>query len=116
MPMARQIIETIIDDIDGGEASETVAFGLDGTTYEIDLNDKNAAALRKALDKFIGSARKVRAGSSRRSAPSTQHSADRGYDIVQLREWQVPKRSSCRAAGVSRRLSSTSTSRRVVAS
>ena len=34
-------------------------FGLDGTTYEIDLNDKNAAALRDALAGYVGHARKV---------------------------------------------------------
>ena len=46
--MARELIEKLIDDLDGSEATETVTFGLDGTSYEIDLNKKNAAALRKA--------------------------------------------------------------------
>ena len=40
------------DDIDGSDATETVAFGLDGTSYEIDLNDKNAAKLRDALGRL----------------------------------------------------------------
>ena len=41
--MAREVIEKLIDDLDGGEATETVTFGLDGASYEIDLSKKNAA-------------------------------------------------------------------------
>ena len=48
--MAREVIEKIVDDLDGGDATETVSFGLDGTSYEIDLSKKNAAAFRKLLD------------------------------------------------------------------
>lgn len=51
--MARQIIERLIDDIDGGEANETVKFSLDGMAYEIDLSAINAANLRKALSLYI---------------------------------------------------------------
>ena len=36
----------LVDDLDGGEASESVAFSLDGRFYEIDLSDQHAAALR----------------------------------------------------------------------
>ena len=41
--MAQKVHITLEDDLDGGDATETVAFGLDGRSYEIDLNDKNAA-------------------------------------------------------------------------
>ena len=51
------------------DARETVTFGLDGTTYEIDLNDKNAAALREALAAYVGHARKV---SGRRRAAAAE--------------------------------------------
>ena len=44
------------DDIDGSVADETVTFALDGVTYEIDLNAKNAAALRDALAPYVGHA------------------------------------------------------------
>ena len=47
--MAQKVNIVLVDDIDGSEATETVTFGLDGTSYEIDLNDKNAAKLRDAL-------------------------------------------------------------------
>jgi hypothetical protein len=98
--VAREVIEKLIDDLDGSEATETVRFGLDGTTYEIDLNKKNAAALRKALAPYVKAARKGRStGGRRKAAPaSTSRKARRDYDIVELREWagsngvQVPAR------------------------
>lgn len=55
--MAQEVILKLLDDLDGSEATETVMFGLDGQGYEIDLNPKNAAALRKALDRYRGAAR-----------------------------------------------------------
>ncbi|GIH92983.1 Lsr2 family protein [Planobispora siamensis] len=57
--MAKQIQEILIDDLDGGEANETVAFALDGTSYEIDLSDVNAKKLRDSLAPFVGSARRA---------------------------------------------------------
>lgn len=58
--MARQETVALIDDIDGVKAHETVAFGLDGVKYEIDLHSKKAAALRKSLAEFVAAARHVR--------------------------------------------------------
>jgi hypothetical protein len=55
--MARQEIVTLIDDLDGSEASETVTFALDGSSYEIDLSERNAAALREALRRYTAAAR-----------------------------------------------------------
>ena len=49
----------LVDDLDGGEAAESVAFSLDGKSYEIDLSDKHAAALRDAFAPFISSARRA---------------------------------------------------------
>ena len=63
--MAQKVNIVLVDDLDGTEATETVAFGLDGTTYEIDLNDANAAALREALSGYVGHARKVTGGGRR---------------------------------------------------
>ena len=49
--MAKQTIVQLTDDIDGGDAAESVQFGFRGIEYEIDLNEKNATALEKALKK-----------------------------------------------------------------
>ncbi len=68
---AQEVIEKLIDDLDGSEATETVTFGLDGTTYEIDLNKKNAAALREALEPYVKAARKGRStGGCPEAAPA----------------------------------------------
>jgi hypothetical protein len=91
--MAQKVHITLEDDLDGGDASETVAFGLDGRSYEIDLNDKNAKALRDALAKYIGAAR--RAGG--RSAAGKRRTQV-GTSAREIRDWarsngrQVPDR------------------------
>ena len=98
--MAREVIEKLIDDLDGSEAVETVTFGLDGSNYEIDLNKKNAAALRKAFEQYVLAARRSPSGGRQRKTTPSQpaRKTQRDYDIVQLREWagansiQVPAR------------------------
>ena len=62
--MAQKVNIVLVDDLDGTEATQTVTFGLDGTTYEIDLNDANADALREAVSGYVGHARKASGGSS----------------------------------------------------
>ena len=57
--MAQKVNIVLVDDIDGSEATQTVTFGLDGATYEIDLNDDHAAGLRDALATYVGHGRKV---------------------------------------------------------
>jgi hypothetical protein len=56
--VAQRVVVTFSDDIEGGEASETVAFGLDGRSYEIDLNSANATKLRSALAPYVEAGRK----------------------------------------------------------
>lgn len=57
--MARRIQVVIDDDLSGGTADETVTFGLDGITYEIDLNARNADNLRSTLQPYLEAGRKV---------------------------------------------------------
>ena len=63
--MARQVITTLIDDLDGKPADRTVEFSLDGTNYTIDLSDANAGKLRKALDPFISAGTRIGRGAGR---------------------------------------------------
>ena len=60
--MAKQIIHKLVDDLDGGDAEETVKFALDGTQYEIDLSESNAAKLRDILAPYVGAGAKVARG------------------------------------------------------
>ena len=81
--MAQKVNIVLVDDIDGSDATETVSFGLDGTSYEIDLNDKNAAKLRDALAGYVGHARKVGGRRTRaKSAASTS-----GASAKEIRDW-----------------------------
>jgi hypothetical protein len=56
--VAQRVVVTFSDYIEGGEASETVTFGLDGRSYEIDLNSANATKLRSALAPYVEAGRK----------------------------------------------------------
>lgn len=51
--MAKETYTKLIDDIDGGEAQETVRFGLDGYSFEIDLSNKNANKLRTVMQQYV---------------------------------------------------------------
>ncbi|GAB3248002.1 histone-like nucleoid-structuring protein Lsr2 [Nocardioides dilutus] len=82
--MAQKVHIVLEDDLDGGEATQTVSFGLDGTSYEIDLNDKNAAALRDALARYVGHGRKV--AGARRGRRSAASSAT-GHSAKEIRDW-----------------------------
>ena len=84
--MAQKIQILFIDDIDGWEAEGTVRFGLDSTDYEIDLSAKNAAALRKALAKYVDAARRV-PGASRRPIRSGRRVSDGAADSTAVRVW-----------------------------
>lgn len=82
--MAQQTTVTLTDDLDGGRATETVTFGLDGRVYEIDLSKKNATALRKALGEFTSNARRVRSG---KPAAAKAVRASSRVDAKAVREW-----------------------------
>ncbi len=66
--MARKVQVILSDDLDENVAAdETVSFSLDGTSYEIDLSEKNAQELRDAFSRYVQAARKVGRGSGRAS-------------------------------------------------
>src|SRR5438309_801803 len=63
--MAQRVEVVLIDDLDGGDAAETVTFSLDGVTYEIDLSDENARKLRDDFASWTGHARRAGAGGAK---------------------------------------------------
>ena len=85
--MAQKVHIVLVDDLDGSEATESVSFGLDGTSYEIDLNDANAARLRDALAEFVGHARKVGSASRRGRRSSAAAAAAGGPSAREIRDW-----------------------------
>jgi len=90
--MAQKVQVLLVDDLDGSEATETVSFGLDGVSYEIDLSSGNAGQLRKELASYVehgrkagsvlGRRRRQRNGAGReQSARIREWAKDRGYKV-----------------------------------
>ncbi|GAA3547343.1 Lsr2 family protein [Amycolatopsis ultiminotia] len=87
--MAQKVLVRMVDDLDGSEASQTVPFGLDGVTYEIDLSDDNAGNLRDDLAAYIAAARRVggrKTTGPRSSTAPTQADRERSRAI---RAWAI---------------------------
>jgi hypothetical protein len=87
--MAQKVQVILVDDVDGGEADETVSFALDGISYEIDVSATNAEAIRDALAPWVGHARRIggRAASrGRAAAPKSRPAAER-TDLSDVRAW-----------------------------
>lgn len=87
--MAKKVTVTLVDDFDGeGPADETVEFGLDGVSYEIDLSARNAARLRDELKRWVDSGRRV--GGRRRGrsvGPGRGRAAMDREQSAAIREW-----------------------------
>ncbi|AOS61186.1 histone-like nucleoid-structuring protein Lsr2 [Actinoalloteichus hymeniacidonis] len=90
--MAQKVTVTLVDDLDGSKADETVEFTFDGAAYQIDLSSANAGVLRDALAGFVGHARRsggrkrnVRPGGDRADGGSTS-AGDREQNQA-IREW-----------------------------
>jgi hypothetical protein len=90
--MAQKVTVSLVDDLDGGTAEETVGFGLDGKSYEIDLSSANASKLRDALAEFVAAARRPGSGRAGRrsggagSSGGSRAAGDREQSRA-IREW-----------------------------
>jgi Lsr2 len=84
--MAQKVEVTLVDDLDGGKADETIVFGLGTARYEIDLSAGNAKQFRESLAKYIEVARRegaTRSGGRRGAAKA----AAAGPNTADVREW-----------------------------
>lgn len=94
--MAKTVIVKLTDDLDGGDADESVTFALDGRSYEIDLSSANANRLRDAFKPFVEKARPTNVGGSglgaarpARSAPAerSMYSQLKDEEKARFRAW-----------------------------
>jgi len=90
--MAQKVQVVLVDDLDGGDADETVSFSLDGVSYEIDLSEANATKLRDAFGVYVGSGRRVGGRSRGRSGRGSSggggaRRGGRDGDTARIREW-----------------------------
>jgi hypothetical protein len=86
--MASRTTVTLVDDLDGSTADETVPFSLDGASYEIDLSADHADGLRTAFEQYVAAARRTGGrrtsssnGSARASKSATGSSRERNQEI-----------------------------------
>lgn len=84
--MAQRVEVVLIDDVDGGDAAETVTFAVDGVSYEIDLSESNAQKMRDSFSEWAGHARR-RPGSSSRAVRRSRGGSSRRADLGLVREW-----------------------------
>ena len=97
--MARQEVVTLVDDLDGSAADETVRFSLGKETFEIDLSKANAKKLRDSLTVYVNAARKVGRGSTRNGVRASgrprgrtgRRSASSATPTSEIRAWAKSK-------------------------
>jgi len=92
--MARKTTIVLEDDLTGQVLEEghgeTVAFALDGQSYEIDLSGDNVGQLRADLGRYVDAARKVstsRSGASGRRTTGGGSSVSGRRDTGAIRAW-----------------------------
>ena len=97
--MAQKVQVLLMCDLhdDEVEGVETVAFALDGSTYEIDACEEHASAMRDAFAPYVGAARRAgrapsgaapRRARAARGASSSNGNGSGGKERVQeIREW-----------------------------
>ncbi|MET7641996.1 Lsr2 family protein [Streptomyces sp. NPDC005438] len=84
--MAQKVQVLLVDDLDGGEADETVTFALDGKSYEIDLTTANADKLRDALEPYLKNGRRA-TGQRSRGKGRAQSGGSSAQDTAKIRAW-----------------------------
>ncbi|MGD6750403.1 histone-like nucleoid-structuring protein Lsr2 [Streptomyces sp. BH105] len=74
--MAQKIKVTLVDDLDGQEADETVKFSIDGKPFEIDLTRTNADKFRSMFKPYVANGRRLKPGSRKPATTRTAVPAD----------------------------------------
>src|SRR5918996_46542 len=94
--MAQRTIVQLVSDLSGDEMQagegRTVEFSVDGTSYTIDLTDKEAAGFDKALAMYIQHASKTSGGGAasgrKRSSSGSRSGSGRSKDeLANIRAW-----------------------------
>ncbi len=109
MARTETVIVELTDDFDGSSATETVSFSIDGKAFDIDLNKRNAASLRRVLKPYIEAGRasrttsrpaRAKTGTGRRpqSKGKTLFSRLSDDEKVRFRTWAVRRKLTTKAA------------------
>ncbi len=89
--MAQKVQVLLVCDLhdDEVEGEETIAFSLDGSTYEIDVCAEHGAQLRDGFAPYVGAARRAgRAPAAAASRKPRAKAAKGGNErVTEIREW-----------------------------
>lgn len=86
--MATQTTVTLVDDLDGDQAAETVTFGVDGRVFEIDLSAANAERLREVFGPLVQAGRRRGKAAATQAAPKQRATAAVDREQAQaVRDW-----------------------------
>ncbi|MDQ1485501.1 MAG: hypothetical protein QOJ62_1194 [Actinomycetota bacterium] len=90
--MAQKVEVTLVDDLDGGSADETMTFALDGVSFEIDLSKSNAKKFRDSLNPYVSAARRVsragaRSGRARSRGGRARAGSNGEVETSDIRAW-----------------------------
>lgn len=86
--MAQKTFTQLVDDLDGipliDGQGKTVAFALEGVSYEIDLSEAHVDDLTKALAPYVAAGRKT---SGRKSAARASGGKSDPAELQKIRDW-----------------------------
>ena len=85
--MAQRTPVSLVDDIDGSPATETILSSVDGKNYMIDLSSRNASGLKKTLAPYITAGRKLSNPRRGRGRPYRHVTTD--VDPTAVRAWAI---------------------------
>lgn len=91
--MAQKVQVLLVCDLhdDETEGNETVTFALDGSSYEIDVCEEHAGALREDLASYVGAARRAgrttSGGGGQRKSSSKAFAREGSGNVSEVRDW-----------------------------
>ena len=87
--MAQRVQVILVCDLHDGETpgTETVTFGLDGSSYEIDVCEQHGREMRDAFARFVAAARRASGRSGSRGGGRRRSRRGGSGEAAQIREW-----------------------------
>ena len=85
--MAQRVQVILVCDLHDDETpgTQTLTFGLDGSSYEIDLCDAHASEMRDGFGRYVGVARRSGSRGGRTGRRRVRHGSS--GEAAQIREW-----------------------------
>lgn len=89
--MAKKVYVQLVDDIDEkpiDSGGEHITYSVNGVSYEIDLNDKNAKEFHRKMDYYIEHSARVGGRRTKKAVPGESGGAKRDANQTKaIREW-----------------------------